>query len=94
MPIVSFYAHKAPYEKTAKPASLDVQTSCLRSINMVFVINRHDVYGALGDSFESYWRCRCWLLSPLHELFLQKEWFSQILCLSLPCQRFFTCLSS
>ena len=44
MQIASFYAHKAPYDKTAKPASLDVQTSCLRSIkwclsptNMMFM---------------------------------------------------------
>ena len=43
MPIVSFYAHKATHEKTTK-AHLDVQTSCLRGINMVFVINKHGVY--------------------------------------------------
>jgi len=41
--ILYFYAHKVTYEKTTK-SHLDVQTSCLRDINMVFIINKHGVY--------------------------------------------------
>ena len=37
------FAHKVHDEKPTM-VRLDVQTSCLRGINMVFVINKHGVY--------------------------------------------------
>ena len=88
MPIVSFYAHKVPYEKTTKTASLDVQTSCLRSIkwclspaNMMIMGHeeiRLNHIGNIGVIDAGFY---------LHYLnyFSINEWLSQILCLSLPC---------
>ena len=52
MPIVSFYAHKATYEKPIE-APLDMQTSYLCGINVVFVINKYGVYGGMRRIVES-----------------------------------------